>query len=72
MTCRGMQALLGERCDQFNRRLVDINDELAALAARSRELERALIQTMGQKIEAEFLLKQLEENSDAQSQHCSQ
>jgi len=56
MTRRAAQTLLRDRCALFNRRLVDINDELAALAARSRDLERALLQTMGQKLEAEFLL----------------
>jgi hypothetical protein len=63
MTRRAAQTLLRDRCALFNRRLVDINDELAALAARSRDLERALLQTMGQKLEAEFLLTQLEDRS---------
>jgi hypothetical protein len=56
-----MKSTLETRLASFNAQLVSINDELAALHTRIRELDRVLLLIMGQKNEAEFWLKQLEE-----------
>jgi hypothetical protein len=55
---------LTERCSGFNEQLIAINDELAALNARSRELENVLLQTMGRKKEAAFLLQSIENSRE--------
>lgn len=56
-----MKSTLETRIAQFNTQLVSINDELAALHSRMRELDRVLLLIMGQKNEAEFWLRQPEE-----------
>lgn len=59
MNGKQLKTLLAERRAGFNDQLVSINDELAALGARARELERILLLIMGQKNEDDFLLRSL-------------
>jgi hypothetical protein len=69
MNAENMKDLLRRRCDLLNRQLVNINDEFAALNMRTRDLERVLLQTMGQKMEAELLIAKLEEDPHAEYQY---
>lgn len=63
MNCNDLRLLLEQRRAAFDAQLVAINDELAALGARARELEKVLLQTMGQKNEAVFLLDSIKNSA---------
>ena len=61
MNAAALRTMLAARCDLFNRQLVSINDELASLHSQTRSAERMLLEIMGQRREAMFLLERLEE-----------